>query len=296
MSRLETKCLMVCATTHGLLIAIVFFGSAFFVANTKKENLQPLNMIPAILVDAAISGGGGKPNLHPSEEKPKGETLIPQPPAPQPPVQKPVEAKPPPEPKPTEVKKEPPTVVKKTTESNKPLKPQPKEPIPEPRHKVDINNVVKRPDDTAAKAKAQAEAQARERAARAQHTAEIFKEASSRLASGFAGGTAIEVPGPGGAAYANYAQLVKAAYDDAWKVSDEMTDNNSVATVTVVIGRSGDVITAQITTRSGNPALDRSVQRAIDKVRFIAPFPTSAKEAERTFTIEFNLKTKRAFG
>src|SRR6185503_18267273 len=161
MSRLETKCLMVCATTHGLLIAIVFFGSAFFMANSKKENLQPLNMVPAILVDAAISGGGGKPNLPRSEDKPKGETLIPQPPAPQPVVQKPVEAKPPPEPKPTEIKKEPPTVVKKITEANKPLKPPTKEPIPEPKHKVDISNVVKRSDDTAAKAKAQADAQAR---------------------------------------------------------------------------------------------------------------------------------------
>src|SRR6185503_4075689 len=108
MSRLETKCLMVCATTHGLLIAIVFFGSAFFVANSKKENLQPLNIVPAIFVDAAISGGGGNPKLRPSEEKQKGETLIPQPPVPQPVVKKPVQDKPPPEPKPTEIKKEPP--------------------------------------------------------------------------------------------------------------------------------------------------------------------------------------------
>src|ERR1041384_6621889 len=129
MSRLETKCLMVCAATHGLLIAIIFFSSAFFVANSKKENLQPLNMVPSILVDAAISGGGGNPNLHPSEGKLKGETLIPQAPAPrpQPVVQKPVEAKPPPEPKPAEIKKEPPPVTKKSAEATKPLKPQAKE-------------------------------------------------------------------------------------------------------------------------------------------------------------------------
>jgi hypothetical protein len=38
------------------------------------------------------------------------------------------------------------------------------------------------------------------------------------------------------------------------------------------------------------------VQRTLDRVTFVAPFPDGAKEKERTFIINFNLKAKRMLG
>jgi hypothetical protein len=46
-------------------------------------------------------------------------------------------------------------------------------------------------------------------------------------------------------------------------------------------------------TPSGDEALDRSVQRTLERVRTIEPFETGAKEEQRTYTINFNLQTGR---
>jgi TonB family protein len=54
------------------------------------------------------------------------------------------------------------------------------------------------------------------------------------------------------------------------------------------------VISARIITPSGDPGVDASVQHTLDRVPFIAPFPEGAKEKERTYTINFNLKAKRS--
>jgi hypothetical protein len=42
--------------------------------------------------------------------------------------------------------------------------------------------------------------------------------------------------------------------------------------------------------------VDASVQRTLDRVKFIAPFPEGATEKERTYIINFNLKAKRMLG
>ena len=39
--------------------------------------------------------------------------------------------------------------------------------------------------------------------------------------------------------------------------------------------------------------MDASVQKTLDRVTFIAPFPEGTTEKERTYIINFNLKVKR---
>jgi len=39
--------------------------------------------------------------------------------------------------------------------------------------------------------------------------------------------------------------------------------------------------------------MDASIQRTLERVTFIAPFPNGAVEKERTYIINFNLKAKR---
>ena len=63
--------------------------------------------------------------------------------------------------------------------------------------------------------------------------------------------------------------------------------------VKVTIASDGTVINAHIITPSGDAHVDATVQRALDRVQFIAPFPEGATEKERTYTINFNLKAKR---
>jgi outer membrane biosynthesis protein TonB len=59
-----------------------------------------------------------------------------------------------------------------------------------------------------------------------------------------------------------------------------------------VIRRDGTVVEARIVKPSGIRAMDKSVERALE-LKFIAPFPEDAKDSERLFYINFDLKTKR---
>jgi len=152
----------------------------------------------------------------------------------------------------------------------------------------------------ARQAKARAEearaAEARETAAAQKRLAQAIAKANERLKEGFTQGTKVVIDGPGGEAYADYTQFVKSIYEDAWIVGDELTDEDSTAKVSVTIARSGRVISARIDRHSGNATLDKSVQRALDKVTFVRPFPENTSDEQRTFLINFNLKAKRLLG
>ena len=69
--------------------------------------------------------------------------------------------------------------------------------------------------------------------------------------------------------------------------------DNANTKVSVTIANDGTVISARIITPSGDAGLDASVQRTLERVRFIAPFPEGATEKERTYIINFNPKVKR---
>ena len=111
-------------------------------------------------------------------------------------------------------------------------------------------------------------------------------------------GTTIEPLGPGGEAYADYGQVVKSLYDQAWIDPGEVSDDAATVKVKVVIARDGEVVSDSMVKRSGIPALDKSVQNALDRVRArgLPPFPEGAKEIQRTYIINFNLKAKRLVG
>ena len=145
-------------------------------------------------------------------------------------------------------------------------------------------------------AKQQQEAEAKRAAEAGKQLAREMSKARESLMEGFQSGTKVEVSGPGGEAYVNYAQWVKTVYEDAWQIPSDLLDQDSTAKVIITIARSGDVLSARIERRSGNSTLDKSVQRALDKVKFVAPFPSGAKEEQRTFTINFNLKAKLLSG
>lgn len=254
-------------------------------------------------------------------------------PEPTPPPPEPIKAKPPPEPepakpepakpepaKPEPVKPEPAKSAKDPDAipvkvTDKPAKPEkspsakttapPKKPAP-----VKVNlEVAKRTSNKPSAAEQQAEQEAREQAAAAAAAAaerarvagerrDLWRSTVRGLASNLAStGMAVEMPGPGGEAYANYRLFVKSVYHNAWVPPEDIPDDSATVSVKVIIARDGNVVRSEILTRSGIPALDKSVQATLNRVRSIGhPFPEGAKESEREFRINFNLKSKRSAG
>ncbi len=295
MSWLEKKCLFTSAGTHLFLLLLLVLGSAFFVSD-RPHSLPSVRVVPSRLVDEALSGGGGNPNQPPTDAQQKGQILAPTPAKPVEAVLKPEPVRQPPEPKADIKKVEPRSAPKKEVAK---VSKEPAKPAPTPKSAtakqtpLDLKPIVR---NQSAAMKAKAEAETRELALANKHAASQLNKAIEDLRSGFASGTVVEVSGTGGEAYANYAQWVKTVYDEAWLVTDDLTDDTSTAKVSVTIARNGDVVEAKMVVPSGNAALDKSVERALKSVRFVAPFPAGARESQRTFIIKFNLKSKRLAG
>jgi periplasmic protein TonB len=275
MDRLQKKCFIASCGMHGVLFLVVLFGAAFFTAE-KPPPVGTLTMIPTKFFDNMPPGGGGNPNIPRTDARIKGETLEPVPPKPPQPVKTEV-PKPKVEPKPDVAKAEPPP---KTIPKQAPI---------ELRPVSKIANATKPKTDPKAKAQADAKAAQKE-------LAKAIGQVRENMRQGFTSGTAVEVSGPGGEAYASYRSFVFAAYDNAWTIHPDVANDESAVLTKIVVHRTGRIISAEIVRRSGNVAIDKSVQRALDTVRSLPPFPEAARDQERTFTIEFNLKAKRLIG
>ena len=182
-------------------------------------------------------------------------------PAPAPPAPKKVPPKPKPKPVPT--------------------KPKPKKNTPKPKIKVNLNSNVRRSDTQ--KIKAQKEAAERARRAEARQQAAINK-----LETNLSGRTSVNVP-VGRYASANYESFIRRKYMDA-TIHPGAVSGDPVVKVRLVIARSGRVISASVMGFSGAGSWDRAVQKALDRVKFIKPFPNSMKGAQQTFNLNFNSK------
>jgi TonB family protein len=103
------------------------------------------------------------------------------------------------------------------------------------------------------------------------------------------------MPGNSSAAYANYADAVKSVYDQAWAQVplDTVANENEIVKVRVTIASDGTVISARIIESSGDAALDASVQKTIERVTFIAPFPEGTTDQQRPYTIGFNPQLRK---
>jgi len=285
MNRLQKKCLVATAGLHLLLVLVILFGSAFFISHSKPDETQVLNVIPANLVDAAFNSGVKNAQV-------PAPTPIAKPPEPTPP--KPVVTPPTPQPKPEPVKPPEPEPVKPqklSLDDLKPLEPAKTEPKKiEISLKPVVHNVPKATTDTSAADAAHAAAKA------AKKRADAFASAARSIKKNASSATTVEMPGTGSVSYANYASVVKSIYEQAWTPPDDTASDDANTKVSVTIGRDGSVIASRILNPSGDSRVDNSVRRTLDRVTFVAPFPEGAKEKERTFIINFNLKAKRLLG
>ena len=281
MDRLQKKCFIASASVHLLLVLILVIGPAFQSSTDKAESMPVLDFVPFKTVDALVAPGGGRPDgsvPRPAPPEPKPPTPAP------PPVVQPIQRPPEPEiAKPT-----PPAPLESSEPSLEPKK-----------KKIEVSTKqVTRSHDRTAEAKARADAQAKEDAATRRHLADQIGKMADHISGEVAGGTTVElkVPGGGGVPYANFLQAVKSRYANAWVVPDGVTDDEATTVASVTIARDGTVISARITRHSSSPEVDRSVQATLDRVKYAAPLPDDAKEDQRTVTINFNVKAKKALG
>lgn len=292
MSRLQKKCLLGSALSHALLLVLLLIGPAFFVSKPKPaEDLPVLDYIPAKLIDEAFFGGGApRATTPPPANPPRTE-----PPAARPPPRKatPQSSKPAatrqPEPPATKADPVPPKVAAPTTATRRPA--------PRPKPRIDFSNVVTRDDSGQLVSKTQREqAEAEARARQAAERQARLQSALQNLRANLSTDTEIQPLGAGGLAYANYAQAIKSIYQQAWQEPAEAASDRDEVEVEVLIARDGAVLSARITKKSGNPALDKSVRQALDRVRQVPPFPEGATDDKRSFNILFRLKANRLSG
>jgi TonB family protein len=268
MNRLQKKCAIATASFHLLLLVIIFVGPAFFWAHEKPDTSPVLDMIPANLVDTASTGVQNPPPPAPTPIVTPPQT--PTPPAPQPVVQ------PTPEP----------TIAEKLEKFFKPepVKPTPTE-IQPPTPKVNLHLVTRTvPNNNSTPNKTTPD------------NTKAIKSALTVLRNNLSHATEIAPVGNSSVASANYAQVVKSIYEQAWILPDNMDSDAANTKVRVTISSDGTVVSAKIITPSGDPKLDTSVQRTLERVTFIGAFPPGSTDTERTYIINFNPQIKRMLG
>ena len=153
-------------------------------------------------------------------------------------------------------------------------KPKPKPIPPKPKIKVNLNSNVRKPD--AQKKESQKEAAKRQ-------------TALNKLQTKLSGRTSVNVP-LGRYASANYESLIRRKYMDA-TIHPGAISGDPVVKVRLVIARNGRILSARVTGKSGVVSWDRSVQKALDRVKFIKPFPESMKGSQQTFDLNFNSRS-----
>ena len=215
----------------------------------REEKVRVIDLVPSAVIDKLLAPAA-----------PVAPPPAPAPPKPKQPEPKKVQPKP--KPKPVLPKPKP-----------KKITPKPK-PKPKPKIRVNLNSNVRKPD-------AQKEAAKRARQAEAKR-----QTALNKLQAKLSGRTSVNVP-IGRYASANYESLIRKKYMDA-TIHPGAIGGDPVVKVRLVIARNGTVLSARVTGKSGVASWDRSVQKVLDRVKFIKPFPEAMKGSQQTFSLNFN--------
>lgn len=275
---------------HVVLLVLLFAGPAFLAAD-RVDDAPVLEIVPDLTTDREVKGGGNPAPqsaaaaVTPPQPATQPRQVEPRPPAPAPPVQH------------SEPKKVERTEPAKTVKENDALESKDKKPV----HKVKISDEVVKLKDS--RRSSTASATERQAARAAAERNQRFANAARALRSTLSQTTTIETPtggfGGGGPSYANYTQVVRKIYNDAWNawsVPDDVTDDEASVRVSVTIARDGRVISSRILQSSGSRAVIAAAQAVLDRVTTVKPFPADSKDSERTFTMTFKLNSKKSIG
>jgi TonB family protein len=295
MTRLQKKCFLFSTGMHGLLL-VILVGSSAFRDKPVTKDIPILTMIPANITDDPGAGGGSpQPAVaapqQPQSAQPMARPQPAQPVAQQQPVAPPRPVEPVQRPEPRKIEQEsklpalqPQKVATKPTHEIQPDY----TPATAVTHKSKVKTAPTASDESTSRADAR-------------HLRQQIAQSLDALATGVRSsgekGTVVDMPGQGGGeAFAGYETVVYNAYYHAWITPDSITDRLAKADVKIVVSRDGTILSAEIISKSGEPALDRSVERALRAVTRLRPFPPAATDEQRSFLIRFNLEAKEGSG
>ena len=253
MGRLKRSCVVGSVVFHILILAMLVLGPMLLAK--RDETVRVIDLVPSDVIDKLLAPAA-----------PVAPPPAPAPPKPTPPKPEPKKIQPKPKPKPKIITPKPKPKI---------ITPKPK---PKPKIKVNLNSNVRKPD--ARNTKAQKEA-AKQR--------EALNRSLNKLDTKLSDRTAVNVP-LGRYASANYESLIRRKYMDA-TIHPGAISGDPVVKVRLVIARNGRVISARVTSQAGLASWDRAVQKALDRVKFIKPFPESMKGSQQTFNLNFNSRS-----
>lgn len=275
MNRIQKKCFIGSAGVHLLLLLILLFGPAFLSSRDKTQDTEILDFIPATTIDGNAFNPGAAPTAQKAPPA-QQQTAQAAPPAP-------VVPPTPPKPEPERISEpEPPKAVVRNPEALEPPKTPKKTKI-----EVSTKLVTRNSNETRRNAEKEA---AQAAAAQQQRLARLFGTAAKSLKSGLSGSTEVKfsdgIGGGSGPAYGNWLSAVQTVYYSNWDVPGGASEDLET-TASVTIARDGTILTSHITRRSGNSAMDKSVQETLDRVRSVSPFPATSKDEQRELNIVF---------
>jgi TonB family protein len=276
MNRLQKKCLIAATALHGLLLLVLVFGAALM----PEDKSVPVSRITFFDVSKITDGPTHGGSAGPQEALPPPAPVTPQPPPQSQPVSPPSQP----------VRQASPALPPDTS-SFKPVKPK-------TTAQDDFTPVEHPPAKQVASNSQTSDAKAREQADNQRRIASQISRDISRLSGALSKDTAVEMSSgaDGGEPAANYRDIVASMYTAAWNPPASLDDESATVVVSVTIARDGHVVSHEIIKSSGNAAMDKSIGITLENVSFIAPFPEGSKDAERTFSIKFNLSAKRSLG
>jgi TonB family protein len=304
MTQLQKKCFVASSGVHGLLL-VILVAAAVFHSETAVTEEQVLTIISPRLLDRAGSGGEAPAAVTPQMVTPPPAA----PPAAAPPI-RPIPVEPAPQPRPiVQAKAELPSETKPKVEKVTQEKPVAPEKIPTSAktaptktHEIvpDLTRTTHIASSTTSSTKPSNSATSSAHSSTNAHPDEFAKalsELDTKIRGSAAQSTVVTVPGEGGGeAFTGYEAYIQSTYTHAWKSPDGATQNFPTADVKIVVGRDGTIFSAELTGSSGDAATDRSVQRTLNSVTKLRPFPEGAQDAQRTFHIRFNLDVKQSNG
>ena len=270
MSRLLKKCIFLSIGLHVLVAALLIAAAVCFI--TKPDKVQPtLSMIAPEVLDNILNPKPTKPS--PVKPAPTvRRNVVPQPPKPvQPNKVVPIPPKKiqnPPAPK-------KPAPLPKATKPTRPKRPSSKN-IRIATSTKNVGSNAPKPVTTPVPTRPKVDS--------SKLTGTV-----QNLRSQLSAAIKVNVSGANAAAFTSYAQYVVSVYRRTWQplIPKNLT-RSRVAVVEVTIDRTGRVLSSRITRKTGDAALDRSVQSALDRVKSIGKaFPAGSKDSKRTFTLDF---------
>lgn len=295
MNRLGKKCLIVTVVLHSLLIGVLLLAPAFSKEEKKPDPPKPISLVHGALIAEILATRAPAPSppvpAPAPAQKQATRKIQPTPPkkveAPRLEPKKETPKKLPP--KKTTLKKSPPKRVIKVAKTkptpSKPKKSTIKVSIPDKLQTRSDPEMERREREVRERARKEDERRAK------QQRAALHAKLDRATDLIFTDSVTVRISGGSSQATMDYGSYVMQTYDRNWR---EPTGLSSASTViiTVTISKSGSVKSARISKRSGISQLNSSVESLIGKVRKFRPFPLGMNEAEKTFTIDFNIRSK----